>query len=416
MTDTTPTAGLQFRADVKEDYGPVTDWASDFDLMDPDYVVQPERRWSEQRNGCPIAFTERRQRTWLPVRYEDLSAIAHDTDTFSSRDIVVVSPFDIPMNDVMPVPPISSDPPVYTWARRLLLPAFGPTAIERMTPITRALADDLIDEHFSDGHGDAAADYARHIPVRIIAQMLGVPVEDEDQFTGWVVRTLQNGFQNIDGAMDAVGEMTMYFMGAVAERRAMEPGTRPDDIITMLIEAETDEPISDQHLLGTCFLLLVAGIDTTWSNIGSALWHLATHPEDQQRLRDEPDLMPLAVEEFLRFYSPVTMARYVAEDTEVNGCPMREGDKVLMAFPAGNRDPEMFEDADRFVIDRAKNRHFAFGSGIHRCLGSNLARMEIKVALETFLERVPTFRLSDPDAVTWTGGQVRGPRCVPITF
>jgi hypothetical protein len=416
MTDTTPNAGLQFRSNVVREYGPVADWATDFDMMDPDYVVHPEQRWAEQRERCPIAFTERRQRTWLPVQYEDLSAIAHDIDRFSSRDIIVASPFEQPINDVLPVPPISSDPPVHTWARRLLLPAFGPTAIEKMTPITRELANRLIDEHFSDGHGDAAADYARHIPVRIIAQMLGVAVEDEEKFTGWVVRTLQNGFQNIDGAMDALSEMTMYFMGAVAERRAMEPGTRPDDIITMLIEAETGEPISDQHLLGTCFLLLVAGIDTTWSNIGSALWHLATHPEDQQRLRDEPELMPMAVEEFLRFYSPVTMARYVTEDTEFNGCPMQEGDKVLMAFPAGNHDPEMFEDADRFIIDRKRNRHFAFGAGIHRCLGSNLARMEIKVALETFLERVPTFRLSDPDAVTWTGGQVRGPRCIPISF
>ncbi|MDY7105147.1 MAG: cytochrome P450 [Actinomycetota bacterium] len=230
------------------------------------------------------------------------------------------------------------------------------------------------------------------------------------------MRTLQNGLQNIDSAMDALGEMTMYFMTAVAERRQMEPGTRPDDIITMLIEADTDEPITDQHLLGTCFLLLVAGIDTTWSNLGSALWHLATHPDDQQRLRDEPELLPTAVEEFLRFYSPVTMARLVTEDTEFAGCPMHKGDKVLMAFPAGNRDPEMFEDADRFVIDRKKNRHFAFGSGIHRCLGSNLARMEIKVALEVFLERIPTFELADPDGVTWTGGQVRGPRTVPIRF
>lgn len=416
MTDTSPNAGLRFRSNLVSDYGPIADWATDFDLMDPDYVIHPEQRWVEQRECCPIAFTERRQRTWLPVRYEDLSEIAHDTDRFSSRDIIVASPFEQPINDVLPVPPISSDPPVHTWARRLLLPAFGPTAINKMTSITRALTHSLIDEHFSDGHGDAAADYARHIPVRIIAQMLGVPVEDEEKFTGWVVRTLQNGFQNIDGAMDALSEMTVYFMGAVAERRAMAAGMRPDDIITMLIEAETDEPISDQHLLGTCFLLLVAGIDTTWSNIGSALWHLATNHEDQQRLRDEPELMPTAVEEFLRFYSPVTMARYVTEDTEFNGCPMQEGDKILMAFPAGNHDPEMFDDADRFIIDRKRNRHFAFGSGIHRCLGSNLARMEISVALETFLERVPTFRLSDPAGVTWTGGQVRGPRCVPITF
>ena len=416
MTEATPIGGLQFRAGIEQDYGPVTDWGTDFDLMDPDYVVHPEQRWAEQRNGCPIALTERRQRTWLPVRYADLSEIAHDTERFSSRDIVVVSPFEQPINDLMPVPPISSDPPLHTWARRLLLPAFGPSAIDRMTPITRALAHSLIDDHFSDGKGDAASDFARHIPVRIIAQMLGVPVDDEDKFTGWVVRTLQNGLQSIDGAMDALGEMTMYFMGAVMERRAMEPGTRPDDIITLLLEAETEKPMTDQHLLGTYFLLLVAGIDTTWSNIGSALWHLASNPEDQQRLRDEPDLMAMAVEEFLRFYSPVTMARYVTEDTEFKGCPMREGDKILMAFPAGNHDPELFDDPDRFIIDRSQNRHFAFGSGIHRCLGSNLARMEIRVALETFLERVPTFRLSDPDAVTWTGGQVRGPRCVPIAF
>jgi cytochrome P450 len=417
MTDAmTPFGGLQPRSDRARDYGPVADWATDFDLLDPDYVLEPEKRWAEQRERCPIAFTDRRQRTWLPVRYEDLADIAHDVERFSSHDPIVVSPFDVPVNDLLPVAPISSDPPFHTWARRLLLPAFGPSAIDTMSPITRELANSLIDEHFGDGHGDAAADYAQHIPVRIIAQMLGVPVEDEEMFTGWVVRTLQNGLQNIDSAMDALGEMTMYFMAAVAERRQMEPGTRPDDIITMLIEAETDEPITDQHLLGTCFLLLIAGIDTTWSNIGSALWHLATHPEDQQRLRDEPELMTSAVEEFLRFYSPVTMARYVTEDTEVAGCPMQKGDKVLMAFPAGNRDPEMFEDADRFIIDRQRNRHFAFGSGIHRCLGSNLARMEIKVALEVFLERIPTFELADPDAVTWTGGQVRGPRTVRITF
>src|SRR3546814_17771041 len=128
--------------------------------------------------------------------------------------------------------------------------------------------------------------------------------------------------------------------------------------------------MTDQHLLGTCFLLLVAGIDTTWSNIGSSLLHLATHPEDQQRLRDEPELIPTAVEEFLRAYSPVTMARYVTEDTEFAGCPMKEGDKVLMAFPAGHPEPELFERADEVHIDRAKNRHFAFGSGIHLPLGS----------------------------------------------
>lgn len=418
MTDSMQEAepAIAPREAVAADYGPVTDWSTDFDILDPDYVVRPEIRWAEQREQCPIAFTERRQRTWLPVTYEDIADIAHDVDRFSSRDIAVVSPFEVPINDIFPVPPISSDRPVHTWARRLLLPAFGPKEIEKMTPITRALAEQLIADHFSDGTGDVAVDYARHIPVRIIAQMIGIPQEEEEKFTGWVVRTLQEGFQNLDGAMDVLAEMTMYFGGQVAERRAMASEDRPDDVITMLIEAETDEPMTDAHLLGTCFLLLIAGIDTTWSAIGSSLWHLASHPEDQQRLRDDPSMIPLAVEEFLRVYSPVTMARYVTEDTVFKGCPMKEGDKILMAFPAGNHDPAMFEDADQIIIDRKKNRHFAFGSGIHRCLGSNLARMEIKVAIETFLELVPPFTLVDPDDVVWNGGQVRGPRRVRISF
>ncbi len=399
-------------------FEPIRDWASDFDILDPDYVVAPQHRWAEQRSRCPIAFTERRQRTWLPVRYDDIATIGHDVERFSSRDIAVISPFENLSGDsFISAPPITSDPPVHTWARRLLLPAFGPSAIERMTPITRRRAEELITRHFAGGHGDAAAEYARHIPVRIIAIMLGVPLEDEERFTDWVVRLLQEGFQHMDRAMDALTEVTAYFAEKVAQRRAVPEGERPDDLLTMLIETEVEgEPLDDMHLLGTCFLLLVAGIDTTWSSIGSSLWHLATHPEDQQRLRDDPSLMPVAVEEFLRVYSPVTMARYVTKDVDYNGCPMKEGDKVLMAFPAGNRDPEMFEDSDEFVIDRAKNRHFAFGSGIHRCLGSNLARMEVRVAVETFLERVPTFTLADPDKVTWTGGQVRGPRCVPIKF
>jgi cytochrome P450 len=415
MTDTAD-AHLHVRQNDESSFGPVEDWATDFDIFEAGYVLDPTERWTEQRERCPIAFTQRRQRTWLPVRYEDLAAIAHDVERFSSRDIAVVSPLDVPLNDVIPVPPISSDPPFHTWARRLLLPAFGPSAIDEMTPITRRLANDLIDEHFSDGHGDAARDYAQHIPVRVIAQMIGIPLEDEPRFTGWAVRTLQEGLQNLANLPEVFEEMTAYFVQHVAERREMPAGSRPEDILTMLLEADTDQPMTDEHLLGTCFLLLIAGIDTTWSNIGSALWHLATHPEDQQRLRDEPGLIPTAVEEFLRFYSPVTMARYVTEDTEFSGCPMKEGDKILMAFPAGNHDPEMFEDADRFIIDRQRNRHFAFGSGIHRCLGSNLARMEIRVAVETFLERIPSFELADPDAVFWNGGQVRGPRRVPIRF
>jgi len=398
----------------------VQDWATDFDILDRDYVADPAMVWSDLRERCPIAHTERYGSTWLPTRYDDLAAIAHDVQRFSSRDIGVITPgreLNPEATTMLIAPPITSDPPVHTWARRMLLPRFSPKVIDELTPITHRLADDLIDEFVDAGHADAAADYAQHIPVRVIARMLGVPLEDEAVFTGWAVTILQNGFQNIEGATAAVMEVIQYFGAKLDEREQVPEAERPDDLITLLVEARHEgDPLDDPHRIGSCFLLLLAGIDTTWSSIGSSLYHLASHPEDQQRLRDEPELMTSAVEELLRFYSPVTMARYVAEDTEFAGCPMKKGDKVLMAFPAGNRDPEHFDRPDEFIIDRQRNRHFAFGSGIHRCLGSNLARMELRVAIERFLDRIPTFELSDPQAVTWTGGQVRGPRRVPVRW
>jgi cytochrome P450 len=163
-------------------------------------------------------------------------------------------------------------------------------------------------------------------------------------------------------------------------------------------------------------LMLIAGVDTTWSAIGSSIWHLATHPEDRRRLVSEPELMPTAIEEFLRAYSPVTMARRLMEDVEYKGCPMKAGERVLMNFPGANRDPEVFENPDQVILDRAINRHVAFGAGIHRCAGSNLARMELRVAIESWLARIPEFDLLDPTEVTWAGGQVRGPRSAVVAF
>ena len=159
-------------------------------------------------------------------------------------------------------------------------------------------------------------------------------------------------------------------------------------------------------------LLLVAGVDTTWSAIGSSLWHLAQHPEDQKRLVDDPEVMKFALEEFLRAYAPVTMARLVAKDIDFFGYPMKKDDFVLLPFPAANRDPHEFEDPDTFVIDRAVNRHAAFGLGIHRCLGSNLARLELKIAIEEWVARFPRFELAGD--VRWSVGQVRGPRELPV--
>ena len=163
-------------------------------------------------------------------------------------------------------------------------------------------------------------------------------------------------------------------------------------------------------------LLLLAGIDTTWSAIGASIFHLAGNPEDRERLVAEPELRPTAIEELLRAYAPVTMARLVREDMDYNGCPMKAEDWVLLPFPAANRDPEFFDDADKVIIDREVNRHAAFGLGIHRCAGSHLARMELRVALDAWLDAFPTFHLADPAGVRWSGGQVRGPRVLPIAI
>ena len=204
-----------------------------------------------------------------------------------------------------------------------------------------------------------------------------------------------------------------FFLQEIA-RRQENPG---DDLISFLLSAEIDgEPVPMNVVRSNIALMLIAGIDTTWSSIGSALWHLAAHPADRQRLVDEPELIPVAVEELLRAYSPVTMARIAAEDTEINGRAVKAGERVLLSFPSANRDPKMFENPDVVDFDREENRHVAFGAGVHRCAGSNLARMEMVVAIEEFLKMIPEFELADPDVVTWAGGQVRGPRHLPISF
>lgn len=389
----------------------VADWATDYDYFDAGFGANPYPTWSDLRDRCPIAHTDRWGGSFMPTRYEDVRAIAYDTETFSSSKVSVA---DVPENpDGIKAPPITSDPPEHTWARRILLPMFAPKRVDAWEQYTRGYCNELIDGVVASGRADAAVDYAQQIPVRVISLMLGVPAEQAPTFTRWVRQLLEFGALDPYGREEARGEMLTFFMGQI-ERKRVEPG---DDIISQLLELRVEgEPVEMTHILGTCFLILLAGIDTTWSSIGSSLWHLATHPADRERLVAEPELIPTAIEEFLRAYSPVTMAREVTREVEYNGVRMCPGDKVLMPFPAGNRDPAVFPDPDSVIIDREQNRHFAFGIGIHRCLGSNLARMELRVAVEEWLKRVPSFRLEDPESVTWSCGQVRGPRSLRVVF
>jgi cytochrome P450 len=398
-------------ARIMPEHPPVIDWVHDFDHTDPRWTEDPFPIWEELRAASPVVHTKRFLGCYMPTTYEAVKEVAYDTEHFSSRRVIV--------RDVRPditsrAPPITSDPPEHKPAKQLLLPPFTPDAMKKLEPRVRAICNELIDAFIADGECDAAARYTKHVPVRAIAHMLGIPEKDGDLFIKWIHEILELGIKDDDILMQAVHGMTAYFAGHIEQRRKQPT----NDLISALMQAKgkDGQPLPDEHVLGSLRLLLIAGIDTTWSAIGSALWHLAKTPADRERLVKEPELMPTAIEELLRAYSPVTMAREVMKETVVSGCPVKPGNMVLLSFPAANRDPAMFADADRVVIDRKENRHAAFGLGIHRCIGSNLARMEMTVALEEWLKRIPDFSLDPAGKVTWSEGTVRGPRQLPVLF
>jgi hypothetical protein len=392
--------------------GPVSDWATDFSHLEPEWSADPYPIQDELRQRCPIAHTERFGGGWLPTRYEDVAAIAYDTERFSSRAIIM-SNFRPPLDEA-PVggsPPISSDPPFHHDARKLLLPAFTKAAVARQEPATRAFCHSLIDAFGERDVVDAASEYAQYIPIRVIADMLGFPPEDGPRFREFVEDTLEGVNQEAEERIERMQQLFDYLLAQIRDH-VDHPR---DDLTTFLINVELyGSKLEAEHVAGTMALLLIAGIDTTWSAIGASLWHLAKTPQDRERLIAEHALLPTALEEFLRAFAPVTMARLVREDMHWHGVDMKADDWILLSFPAANRDPAQFNRADEVVIDRQVNRHAAFGLGIHRCVGSHLARMELRVALEVWLERIPWFTLEDPSAVTWSAGQIRGPRTLPL--
>jgi cytochrome P450 len=392
--------------------GPVTDWTTDFSHLEPEWAADPYPIQDDLRERCPIAHTGRFGGGWLPTRYEDVSSIAYDTERFSSRSIIMGNYR--PPVDLAPIggsPPISSDPPFHHAARKLLLPAFTKVAVGRQEQGTRAMCHALIDDFGDRDVVDAAADYAQHIPMRVIVAMLGFPPQDGPKFREFVENTLEGINLPPDDRIARMEKLFGYLHAQVQDHLA----NPRDDLTTYLINAEIfGTRLQADHVVGAMALLLIAGIDTTWSAIGSSLWHLAKTPSDRQRLVAEPGLLPTATEEFLRAYAPVTMARLVKEDMHWHGVDMKAEDWILLSFPAANRDPAQFDRADEVIIDREVNRHAAFGLGIHRCVGSHLARMELRVALEVWLERIPEFTLADPASVTWSAGQIRGPRALPL--
>lgn len=392
------------------------DWLNDFDHADPDYNRDLHEIWRDMRARCPIAHSPRYGGLWLPLTEELVRQIAYDTRHFSNHGAVVGHVEGSEPRPVGSAPPITSDPPYHGPAKRLLLPAFAPKRIEAKEDEIRAVCRECLDAVADRRPGDeidGAVEYAQHIPVRVMSRMLGVPRSDEDLMREFV-HALIEGVDRPEAEQRADRLRVDAYLDQLIDAHRQEPrGSIIDDLLAARVEGE---PIEPRHVRGMVLLLLMAGIDTTWSAIGSGLWHFATHPEDLARIQCEPELWPTAIEELLRAYAPVTMGRRVVEDVEVAGRTLKKGEWVLLPFPAANRDPQAFPDADKVMLDREVNRHAAFGLGIHRCIGSNLARLELQVALQEFIARVPEFHLANPEQVRWSAGQIRGPRALPLTI
>jgi cytochrome P450 len=390
----------------------VRDWGTDFDHFDPAYAQDPYVVWDELRDECPVARSPRFREMVVPTRAVDIEAVARDPETWSSRSPLVADFGSMAEFGIL-APPISSDPPYHTSFRKLLLPFFSPQRSDALRPAVATHCDELIGAWTSD-EVDAAVNYAQHIPVHVITMLLGIPPEDGELFRSWIHGLLEVGPVDIEAAAHGLVGFGDYLGKQIASR--VQDGLG-DDLISFLLQAKLDgRTLEADEVFGGCLLLLVAGIDTTWSAIGASIWHLAAHPEHQERLRAEPELLASAVEELLRAYAPVTMAREAVVDTELAGCPVKAGEPLLLPFPAANRDPALFDRPDEVLLDRSPNRHVSFGVGIHRCLGSHLARMEVTVALEQLLANTSWFELADPGAVRWSTGQVRGPRTLPLRY
>ena len=389
---------------------PVKDWLTDWDWLDDQWGENAIDIWNSVREQCPMATTERYGRAFMPVTMDAVAAVAHDTDHFSSIWVNVSRP-DAPRR---PAPPITSDPPDHHGHRRLLLPAFSPKRVALMESELRSFSRKLIADLDGLDRADAAEQYTQHIPVHGICQLTGLPEQDADLFRDWIHRNFQLAPRDNAVRVQVAGEMFAYVDAILNDRKA----NPKDDLLTEIAHAEIDgEPVAWDLKVGYVNLLIIAGIDTTWSAIGSGLWHFAQHRDQVARLvavQNDDMLWQTATEEVLRYYAPVTMARKVIADTEVAGCPVHAGDQMLLTFPAANHDPAVFEAPEEFQLDRAKNRHVAFGLGIHRCVGSNLARLELVVGLQEWLRAFPNYRLDQSGKTTWANGQVRGPRNIPV--
>jgi cytochrome P450 len=402
-----------------------------FDPFDPLWASDPFPLYAGLRERAPIHRND--LGFWVLARHADCLAVLRDRRASSDSLNVAVERmpegFRTPIAEDDPIaaamlemrPFLFRDPPDHTRLRGLVAKAFTPKVVESLRARTQQVVDELLDAAMEAGDVDLLEEFAYPLPVRVICDLLGVPLADQDRFKVWsnaLARGLDPDFlltpEVIEARSQAVLQFSQYFFELLAERRRA-PG---EDLLSRLVQAEDDGAVlSETELLSTCILLLVAGHETTVNLIAGGAVALLCHPEQLERFRSDPDVQRSGVEEMLRYVSPVQLTgRALTEDCEFGGVEFEAGDFAMLLIASGNHDPDQFDDPERFDVTRAPNNHLGFGFGIHHCLGAPLARMETQVALTSLVRRAPRLALAVGDLTYKSNVVLRGLASLPVSM
>ncbi|MFJ6198741.1 cytochrome P450 [Micromonospora sp. NPDC092111] len=353
---------------------------------------------------------------WLATRYADVRTVLGDPRFSRAASVGRDEPRSTPRRQESGI--LAMDPPEHSRLRRLAAKAFTARRVEELRPRTRALAEELVGGMVAAGSpADLVAHLATPLPIRVICDLLGVPVADQDRFHTWSEAIVSTTSLSPEVAQSYLDQLLAYMAGLIAQRRV----TPTDDLIGAMVRARDDnaDRLTEDEMVRLAAGLLAAGHETTVTQIPNLVYVLLTEPGAWGRLCADPTLVPSAVEELLRFIplgATAAFARYALEDVELGGVLVRAGEPVMVSIPSANRDETVFPDADRLDLGRQANPHLGFGHGPHHCIGAQLARMELQVTLQTLVARTPGLRLAVPEsALTWKSGLlVRGLTALPV--
>ena len=378
-----------------------------------DYRIQenPYPIYRQLRDAAPAYYNEQRD-FWALSRYDDVRAALIDHDTYCSRHgflLEDIGELGLPMV-------LAMDPPDHTRVRGTINRALTPRRVTALAEPIRRMAAGLLDRVTPSGHADIVADFAALLPMNVISELLCVPEVDRDRLRGWADDMVhrEDGVKGLpQRGIEAATQIVGYF-DAMLRQRAAAPG---DDLLSLLLEAEAHGEITHMELLGFCFLLIIAGNETTTKLIGNMTYQLSQHPAQRRRLRDDPALIPNAVEEVLRYESSThMMARTLTRDVTLHGHTMPRGKKVALILASANRDERQWPQPEVFDVGRDTAGTLAFGFGIHHCLGASLARLEGTIALQEIMARIPDFTVDLAGLERVHSANVRGFSRLPITF